>query len=746
MDGPFGDLLRRHRLRAALTQEALAERAGISVQAVGSLERGDRQFPHRQTIERLAEALVLASADRARFAAAAKRRPTPRRPETAPRQLPADVARFIGRDEHVKAVYEHLDETATVAVSAITGMAGVGKTSLAIHVAHGIAERFPDGQLYVDLRGTGEPLSGPHAVALLLRALGVASDTIPGELAEAAALLRSCLAERRVLLVLDNAADTEQVTPLLPGSGASAAIVTSRRLLALPQARHLPLNVLTEPDAIALLASAVGAAQVAAEPEAAAAVVRHCGHLPLALHLVGGRLAARPDWPLSHSALRLADERSRLGELDRDDIGVRASFAISIDHLDKSDAWAFALLGVIDGPVVSVSVAARLFDLSEHAAELTLERLADRHLVQAMTPGRYRIHDLLHAYARERAEDAIAQDDRTAAQSRVIELLAAMAWRGLVATAPDGVRATWAARDWAAEAPGLGGSAESFGWLDEHRHLLEPAATAPGVAPELVVRLGIGLFVYFLGRGHSPDWVGIASATLAAAQSTSDRMAQAIARMDVGIALANDAAARSGDFGEAVDQLNRSIAEFTELGVPPALAMCVMNTGDVLETAGDVEGAIALGERALAICEGSPGFPGGKAVACANLGGLYGKTGDHAKELDYYQRSLSLLEDVGYTIGVVDVLRRIGMANRAAGRHDLALATLRRSVALCREHGFPVEEAGAHHQLGSVLDTLGEQDEARAHWRAALAGYEQYGAAAPAEDVRALLAANDRTR
>jgi transcriptional regulator with XRE-family HTH domain len=297
VDASLGALIRGHRLTAGLTQEALAERAGLSSQAVGALERGDRRFPHRETVTRLAEALRLTDDQHAGLVEAARRRGTPRRQAPGPprpRQLPPDIAHFTGRAEIVEAVCRGLECSDAVAVWAVAGMGGVGKTALSVHIGHRMAARFPDGQLFLDLRSTAA-LAPREAVGQLLRALGATKEGDAADLDEAAARLRSVLAGRRTLLILDNAASVEQVAPLLPGTAGCAALITSRRTLdALPQARHVRLDVLSDAESLALLAANAGQARVDAEPEAAARIVRYCAGLPLALRLAGARLAARP--------------------------------------------------------------------------------------------------------------------------------------------------------------------------------------------------------------------------------------------------------------------------------------------------------------------------------------------------------------------------------------------------------------------------------------------------------------------
>jgi len=420
VDNSFGPLLRGHRRARGLTQEALAGMAGLSSQAVGALERGDRRFPYRYTLARLADALELTDDHRAMFVAAARRRGTPRDVTSAysvpPRQLPSDLAHFIGRDPQVRSLGELLVRSPAVVVAVIAGMGGIGKTCLAVHVGHVVAGRFPDGQLYLDLQAHSAALSAQEALRQLMRAIDITGDAIPTDVAEAAARYRSGLAGRRVLLILDNAANAEQVIPLLPGSPGCAAIITSRHTLnTLPQAHHLRLAALSKREAVQLLAASAGQQRVDAEPDAAVAVAHHCGGLPLAIHFAGERLAARPGWPIAHLAQQLADEHRRLDMLERDDKGVRASFAVSVDHLDRQDAAAYAMLALPHGPDISLPVAARLLGSSEPDAERVLERLTDMHLLETTAPGQYQMHDLLRLYARERTTDLVSGTSRTAA-------------------------------------------------------------------------------------------------------------------------------------------------------------------------------------------------------------------------------------------------------------------------------------------------------------------------------------------
>lgn len=407
--GAFGIALQRRRVEARLTQQQLADRAGVSVRTLRDLESGRVRNPRTSTVRLLADVLSRQGADardltrlgsREYWTRRAEEPPSPRDALTPQRQLPPGVATFIGREPEIAAITLMLSSTAP-AVVAIDGMGGVGKTSLAIRVAQLVVDRFPDGQLYVNLRDR----TADEVLRRLMHEVCGAVREIPADLDEAAAHLRTAIAGRRMLLVLDDADDVEQVTPLLPGTAGTAVVITGRRVMAaLPQAHHVSVRVPTEADALAQLAAVVGWPRIDREPDAAEAVVRRCGRLPLAVHVAGARLAARPQWSIAHFAERLAWPTDRLDELERDDIGVRGCFAASVDRLVASrrrDARAFGQLGRLDRPTVTVERAARLWGLSEADAERTLERLADLHLIEAESPGTYWMHDLLRIYAKE---------------------------------------------------------------------------------------------------------------------------------------------------------------------------------------------------------------------------------------------------------------------------------------------------------------------------------------------------------
>ncbi|UZJ30902.1 AfsR/SARP family transcriptional regulator [Streptomyces endophytica] len=349
-----------------------------------------------------------------------------------PQQLPATVADFTGRNAFVDELGKQLAtaEGSVMAVSALTGIGGVGKTTLAVHVAHAAREHFPDGQLYVDLQGAGHTPSEPEAVlGSFLRALGTPDSSIPDGLEERSALYRSTLAGRRVLALLDNARDAAQVRPLLPGSEGCAALITSRaRLIDLAGAYLIDVDVMSPEEALKLFTRIVGEERVTAERQSAMAVVGACGFLPLAIRIAASRLAARRTWTVSTLARKLADERRRLDELRAGDLAVTATFELGYGQLEPHQARAFRLLGLADGPDISLAAAAALLDMDADSAEDLIESLVDASLLESAAPGRYRFHDLVRLYARACAErDEHPPTERDAALSRLLDFYLATA-------------------------------------------------------------------------------------------------------------------------------------------------------------------------------------------------------------------------------------------------------------------------------------------------------------------------------
>ncbi len=459
-----------------------------------------------------------------------------RTPSITPAQLPADITDFTGRKDHLATV-QHLaaatDRSATVLI-AVTGKAGVGKTTLAVHAAHRLRAHYPDGQLFVDLCGTqGHPLTPADVLARFLRALGVDRTAIPDDAEERAALYRSRLADRRLLILLDNAQCEAQLRPLLPGTPGCAVLVTSRaRLASLNGARLIDLDIFEPDHAVELLARVAGPQRVAAEPAAAREIVRLCGFLPLAVRVAGARLGARPHWPLSRLEADLSDEHHRLDRLRLGDLDVRASLAPSYERLDTMAQRTFRLLGLLEIRDFAPWMVAALLDVPQTRAEELVDTLIDMHLLDMSGPDasgrlRYRFHDLLRAYAREVLAAQEPEADRLAALNRTFGgwlALAEEAGRSMASSAFAGTfdsgafdRGTcWRPDDSVVRSV----VTDPAGWFTaEWTALVGALDQAYSIeSDQLGWALGVRLARIFLVRGYYDDWRGVCELMLTGAR------------------------------------------------------------------------------------------------------------------------------------------------------------------------------------------------------------------------------------
>jgi len=694
-----------------MTQAGLAEKAGLSEQAISLLERGTRRRPRVETIEALAGALELGSDAVSQLLLAAKvpRAPVQKSPAAAesakvlPRQLPPTLSDFTGRASEVAELVQVFRPTAlgaevtgtastsdrpeTVQLAAVTGMGGVGKTALAVHVAHLLGEDFPDGQLYLDLRGygPGTPLSPVEALSQLIRSLGLDDDrTVPSGISELAGLYRSRLAGQRVLIVLDNANSAAQVLPLLPGAPGSAVIATSRRALTtLPGFRQVALTPLSEADSVELLATIAGRDRVAAESAAARSIAQLTGRLPLAVRLIGARLAARPTWPIQHMVSQLRDEHRRLDEFGTGESGVRANIAGTAEFLansnqklDRQAADAVALLGLPDGSDLSTLTAAHLLDLSEDAAEQILERLVDLNLLSSGLPGRYRMHDLIRTYARERAGQVLSEGTRTDALTRVLQHYTAVAWLGQQLTHPDSRRLGLAGPP-ARQLPRMSDAPTVLAWLDHERENilgLVQQASESSVLRGFVPELALALFGYFEVRSR---WIEM---------RVIDRIGREIAT-DLGYDrlaawLEHDLAipdAERGDLALSLEHLRESLTMFQAISDLPGQARCCTSLSYVIELMGQLDEALEWAEDALAISLqiGDQSVVG---ISHLALGRLHSRRGEHDQARQSFDLSLALAEKSGNPRSLAKRHQISGQAYLEAGHHTEAAEMLLKSI------------------------------------------------------------------
>ncbi|MEV4518286.1 helix-turn-helix domain-containing protein [Dactylosporangium sp. NPDC049525] len=430
----FGELLRRHRHAARLTLEQLAEASGVSARTLSDMERGRSRGPQHRTVAALADALALADTDREQLidlARDGRLRDHWTRP-TGLCELPRSVGDFTGRAEELDWLHElvHQDSSPGVAgVGLITGSAGLGKTTFAVRAAHVLLPSFPDGVLFLDLYGMSpQPLAAADALLQLLRALGVADPRIPGDTAGRASLYRSLLRDRRVLVVLDNAASEEQVRVLLPGGGACRAVVTSRRLLAgLEGVRRLNLGPLPVSESIDLLSGILGERSTADGEPALTQLAQLCGGLPLALRIVGNRLVSRPAWNAADLAARLTNEERRLDQLSAGDLKIATAFGLSYEQLAGSARRVFRRLALVPGRDFDAALAAVFGGTPIEEAWDALDELVDLGLLQDSTSGRYRFHDLVRLFARDRLQQEDTAAEHAATTARTTSWLLRMA-------------------------------------------------------------------------------------------------------------------------------------------------------------------------------------------------------------------------------------------------------------------------------------------------------------------------------
>ena len=422
----FAGLLRKLRREARLTQEELAEAAGVSLRAVSYLERGVVTSPQKDTVRLLADALGLIGPARAGFEAAARGRAVPGGVAAATRTLPRDIASFTGRQQELEQLTKAVAGAGgVVGIHAIGGMAGVGKTAFAVHAAHRLADRFPGGQIFLPLHGhtPGQrPVDPADALASLLLTAGVAPAQIPPGLEARMALWRDRLAGRQLLLILDDAVGSEQVLPLLPGSGGSLVLVTSRRhLTGLEDATAVSLDTLPPGEAAALLVRLAGRAGLSPADPRVAEIVRLCGFLPLAIGMVARQLYHHPAWSVAGRAAELAAARDRLELMATENVSVAAAFDLSYADLAGDQQRLFRRLGLHPGADVDAYAAAALDGTDLQAARRGLEALYDQYLLAEPAQGRYRMHDLIREHARALAGRADPDRDRDQATGRLLD-------------------------------------------------------------------------------------------------------------------------------------------------------------------------------------------------------------------------------------------------------------------------------------------------------------------------------------
>ncbi|WP_405770285.1 NB-ARC domain-containing protein [Streptomyces sp. NBC_00080] len=671
-----------------------------------------------------------------------------------PAQLPHGIEVFTGRDVELDEAFalSGVDGAGpgTVVISAIGGMAGVGKTTLAVHWAHRVADRFPDGQLYVNLRGfdpSGAVLDPGEAVRGFLGALGVPPERVPHGVDAQAALYRSVLAGRRVLVVLDNARDTEQVRPLLPGSPGCLTIVTSRDELAGLVAAHGAHSLVLRPfDAVqarAFLVRRLGAERVAAEPRAADEISELCAGLPLALACVAARAAGHPHFPLAAVAAELREAHGSLDAFVRSDasVDVGTVFSWSSRAVSAAAARLFRLLALHPGPDLSLPAAAALAGLPARRARPLMAELTGLHLVTEHGPGRYAFHDLLRAHAGELVHERHTEADRAAALNRLHHhylhtvhaadrLLAPNADPLPPPPAPEGV-----------DPEPLADDDRALAWLTaEHAVLLAVVETAAAsgqpVQERLACQLAWSLEPFFDRRGHWHDGLAVQRTALDAARRLADPALEArglrgLARVE----------GRLGLHSRSVPRLERALELFTELGDDTGRAHTHRSLGWECDQRGDLPGALRHNRFALGLFR-TLGDRAAQASVLNSVGWYHAQLGEYRRALTHCFEALTMLQELGDRYGQAATWDSIAYAHHHLGRHPHALLGYRNALALLRDQGVPYVEADILVRVGETHLATGDHDGARTAWQQALVLLR--GLNHPdAERVEALLDARD---
>lgn len=677
---------------------------------------------------------------------------TVRAPAAARRNLPRDIEGFVGRDQETARVLSSLDRRGgrpgrsrepgpvpPLRVFAIDGMAGVGKTSLAVRLAHLVADDYPDGQLYLDLHAHSvgqEPLTAATALDRLLRAVGVPGDRIPVEAEERAATWRAEIADRRMLLVLDNAAGAAQVRPLLPGSAGSLVLVTSRRRLAgLQDCEFLSLDVLPADEAATLFALAAGDVRPAAEPEATAAVVRICGNLPLAVQIAGARLRHRGAWNIAHLLDRLGDEERRLAELRVEDRSVAVAFGLSYRSQTPDRQRIFRLLGLFPGPEFTVRAAAALAGTDALEADEALEDLVDAHLLDQSSAGRYRFHDLLGVFAARQCREEEPEPARRAAMERLLDFYVLTVDNAEELIRPHRLdRADRPSDDRAAHR--FADRAAALAWLDAERAGLVALVRAAGEhgLDHQGWQIARYLWGFYETRRLWADWIACSELALPCARRDGDLLAEA--RLLVGLGVCRHDLRQ---YAEAVDHYHSALRLMRRIGFRSGEAGVLTNLGNSYRRLGEMEKSIDCQRQSLEIFRESGDRPG-TGVALANLGERYRDAGRFEESIACQRQALEIFRDLGSRALEGNVLDNLARVYQSMGRYEEALQRCEEALAARRDTTDRYGEAETLDCLGHIHQAGGRTVEARRQWSRALDLFEELGAPAAA-DVRAQLAA-----
>jgi tetratricopeptide (TPR) repeat protein/transcriptional regulator with XRE-family HTH domain len=741
----FAALLRQLRIDARLTQEELAEAAGLSPRSVSDLERGIHRTARKDTAGLLADALGIAGAVRVSFVAAARgRAPAAEVLATgdgaapgmfaaaATRALPRDISGFTGRQAELVQLLGRVDALAAgggvVGIHAIGGMAGIGKTTFAVHAAHRLGGRFPDGQFFLPLhahtRGQ-RPVDPADGLASLLLTAGVAASNIPSGLEARASRWRDHVAGKKILLLLDDAAGHEQVRPLLPGTVGSLVLITSRRrLTALEDAAVISLETLSPGEAAALLARLADRPDLGSDDGPAGEITRLCGYLPLAIAMLAAQLRHHPARAASGLAARLASASDRLAEMRAENLSVAAAFDLSYQDLNAGPQRLFRRLGQVPGPSIDAYAAAALDGTGLDDAGGHLDELYNQHLLTEPASGRYQLHDLLREHAR-----ALAAADNSAesgaAEARLLNYYAHTA-----TVAARHIPTSWTVQGRPppggppSHAPELSTQASAAAWLNAERPNLHAAvdyAAASGLHMHAAaISAAVGEFLR--NDGHWDQSAALHRSALAVARRAGDRHGQAVALNELGLL-----AWLTGDYPAAAASLGRAVALHGDLDDRLRQAYALNHLGFVQALTGDYPASVASHRHALVLTR-DLGDHGGEADSLVYLGYAQQMTGDYAAAASNLARALELSRGLGKRLVEASALNILGTLQTLTGDYAASTANLRQSLNMFRDLGNRSMHAWAINDLGVVQQLTGDYAAAAASHQQALQLFRDLGA------------------
>jgi tetratricopeptide (TPR) repeat protein len=625
-------------------------------------------------------------------------------------QLPSDIADFTGRTTEIETIRQQLLGGKSLVISAVAGMAGVGKSALAIHVAQQLAESdYPDVQLYVDLRGADEDgLEPGEVLARWLRAFGLDESNMPIDLQERASVYRSQLAGKRAIVLLDNVRDEAQVRPLLPGNGC-AVIITSRRVLgALDGATILNLQVLSDPDDRDLLAKLVGVERLEAEPEAAAETIRLCGGLPLAIRIVGGTLKQKLHWRLAEYCQKLTDEKARLAHLELSDLAVRASFELSYRELSATDGMLFSRLGILVGKDFGAELAAVVQEL-EHPVIEGIERLIDAQLLEVNADRRYRFHDLLRLFAREKLAGSTSAEDQEGIRQQIVD------WGQQQSDVMDSYLRPVERRQVVQQLFESGAVAveqvlglSALAWFEQEREqLLNAIDWAKGRERwDMVISLAENLILFFEGRSYLQDWEKTCLMAVTAAQQANDLSGEGRSLNNLGMMYHSQSR-----WGEAIDCHQQSLTICRELGDLSGEGKSLNNLGAVYQSQSRWGEAIDCHQQSLTM-KRELGDLHGEGRSLSNLGMAYHSQSRWGEAIDCFQQSLTICRELGDLHGEGENLNKLGLVYYSQSRLGEAIDCFQQSLTIKRKLGDLSGEGGSLSNLGNVYQSQSRWGEA----------------------------------